>query len=261
MRNFRFAKPVGPNLSCVRYSPYFAITMIESTGKYAIIHGNEVKAMNWNPSVHDLLYILLSYFIGSIPSGLIIGKLAKQTDIREHGSGNLGATNAIRVLGPKYGSIVLVMDVLKGGLPILLARHAFKTDIDPIIFGIFAVVGHVYPIFAGFRGGKAVATSGGVLLFYQPIIFVLGILAFLITLFISKIVSVSSTVAALTVLALTLLFNLHPQLQKLFFDGEFNVIFVICIVILCSFIFIRHIPNYRRLIQGTERKITDSKRK
>lgn len=203
----------------------------------------------------DLLYILLSYFIGSIPSGLIIGQLFKQVDIRDHGSGNLGATNAIRVLGPKYGSIVLVMDVLKGGLPILLARQFFQTDIDPMIFGIFAVVGHIYPIFAGFRGGKAVATSAGVLLFYQPIIFILGVLAFLITLLLFKMVSVSSTIAALSVLGLTLLFNIHPNLQARFFDGEFNVIFVTSITVLFAFIIIRHIPNYKRIINGTERKV------
>lgn len=206
--------------------------------------------------VIDLLYVLLSYLIGSIPSGLIIGKLFKQTDIRKHGSGNLGATNAIRVLGPKLGSVVLLMDVLKGGIPILLAKqNIFQSNFDPMVFGIFAVIGHVYPIFAGFRGGKAVATSGGVILFYQPLIFILGIAAFLITLLLSRIVSISSTVAASVVLTLTLLFNIHPGLREKYFDGEFNIIFVLSIFVLFSFIIIRHIPNYRRLLKGTEGKV------
>lgn len=205
--------------------------------------------------VNNLLYCIISYLIGSIPSGLIIGKGIKKIDIREHGSGNLGATNAVRVLGLKLGLIVLVMDFLKGGIPILLAQHVFKTNWDPMIFGIFAVLGHVFPLFARFKGGKAVATSGGVLLFFQPIITVIGLIAFAITLIASKMVSLSSTMAAITIFTLTLVVSIQPDLRQQFFGNGSPVIFVFAVTILFLFILIRHIPNYKRIINGTENKI------
>lgn len=203
----------------------------------------------------DILYIILSYLIGSIPSGLIIGKLFKNTDIRNYGSGNLGATNAIRVLGKELGSIVLIMDLLKGGITILLARLVFNTSLDPMVFGIFAVVGHIYPIFAKFRGGKAVATSGGIILFYQPLICLIGILAFIITLLLWKMVSISSTAAAITIWSLTLLFYFSPESGKFLGIGEINIIFVLAVTVLFLFIVIRHIPNYKRILKGTESKV------
>lgn len=105
------------------------------------------------------LLIILAYLIGSIPSGLIVGKLAKGIDIREHGSGNLGATNAFRTLGVKAGSIVIAGDILKGTLATALP-FLMHVDIHPLLAGVFAVLGHVFPVFAKFKGGKAVATSG-----------------------------------------------------------------------------------------------------
>ncbi len=105
------------------------------------------------------LLIILAYVIGSIPSGLVVGKLAKGIDIREHGSGNLGATNAFRTLGVKAGSVVVAADILKGTLAAALP-YLLHVPIHPLLAGVAAVIGHVFPVFAKFKGGKAVATSG-----------------------------------------------------------------------------------------------------
>ncbi len=99
------------------------------------------------------LLIILAYLIGSIPSGLIVGKLAKGIDIREHGSGNLGATNAFRTLGVKAGSVVIAGDILKGTLATALP-FLMHVDIHPLLAGVFAVLGHVFPIFAKFKAVK-----------------------------------------------------------------------------------------------------------
>src|SRR5690625_4805861 len=109
-----------------------------------------------------LIFSVIAYLLGSIPSALIVGKIGYQIDIREKGSGNLGATNAFRVLGKKAGTIVVLSDILKGTLATLLPLF-MDADVPRLLIGIFAVLGHTYPVFARFRGGKAVATSGGVI--------------------------------------------------------------------------------------------------
>lgn len=199
-----------------------------------------------------VLNFVICYLIGSIPSALIIGRLFRDIDIRNYGSGNLGATNAIRVLGVKLGLIVAIMDISKGGACILLATYAFTTDIPVIVFGLFVVLGHVFPIFAGFRGGKAVATSGGVLLFTSPIIFIIGLLTFYITLKITRYVSISSTVVAIVIFIATIIENLC-------FRDTFDFYFVGTIFIFLLFVVFRHIPNYKRLLKGNENKVGDNK--
>ena len=134
-----------------------------------------------------VLFAIVAYLLGSIPSALIVGKLGYNIDIREHGSGNLGGTNTFRVLGIKAGIIVTLADILKGTLATLIPLF-FDADVYPLAIGIFAVIGHTYPIFARFKGGKAVATSGGIVLGVNPILFVVMILTFLLTLKISKLV-------------------------------------------------------------------------
>lgn len=194
----------------------------------------------------NILSIIIAYLLGSIPSALIIGKLFKGIDIRNHGSGNLGATNAIRVLGKQLGLIVAIMDVLKGATAVLLATYSIlPTTINPLLIGIVAAVGHVFPIFAKFRGGKAVATSAGIVLAYNPIMFVSGLIIFFITLFITRYVSVSSSVVGLAVFIMSFIFKI---------DGEFDVYLIITMSFLFLFIILRHIPNYKRLINGTESK-------
>src|SRR5690606_36994713 len=113
-------------------------------------------------AIHMLyaLMIITSYLIGSIPSGLIVGKLFYGKDIRQYGSGNLGGTNTFRTLGIKAGMAVTLADILKGTLAVKLPLIFGLPDVHPLLIGLFAVIGHMFPIFAGFRGGKAVATSG-----------------------------------------------------------------------------------------------------
>lgn len=189
-----------------------------------------------------IISLLLAYLLGSIPSGLIIGKTFYKIDIREHGSKNLGATNSFRVLGFKPGLTVTLMDILKGTFATLLPG-LLGADIHPLIVGVVAVIGHMFPIFANFKGGKAVATSAGVVLAYQPLLFVLAILFFFITLYISKYVSLSSMIAALASLMYCLIFRFN----------DWSLITVI--LILTIFIFYRHRANIKRIIEKTEPKI------
>lgn len=189
-----------------------------------------------------IISLLLAYLLGSIPSGLIIGKTFYKIDIREHGSKNLGATNSFRVLGFKPGLTVTLMDILKGTLATILPG-LLGADIHPLIVGVVAVIGHMFPIFANFKGGKAVATSAGVVLAYNPLLFVLAILFFFISLYISKYVSLSSMIAAVTSLLYCLIFQFN--------DWPLTTV----ILILTIFIFYRHRANIKRIIEKTEPKI------
>lgn len=189
-----------------------------------------------------IISLLLAYILGSIPSGLIIGKIFYKIDIREHGSKNLGATNAFRTLGFKPGMTVTLMDILKGTLATLLPL-ILDADIHLLIAGTFAVIGHMFPIFAHFKGGKAVATSAGVVLGYEPSLFLLAILFFFISLYLSKYVSLSSMVAALASFIYCLIFR--------FEDWPLTTV----ILLLNIFIFYRHRANIKRIMTKTEPKI------
>ncbi|ATX84086.1 glycerol-3-phosphate acyltransferase [Bacillus velezensis] len=185
------------------------------------------------------LLIILAYVIGSIPSGLIVGKLAKGIDIREHGSGNLGATNAFRTLGVKAGSVVIAADILKGTLAAALP-YLLHVPIHPLLAGV-AVIGHVFPVFAKFKGGKAVATSGGVLLFYAPLLFVTMVAVFFVFLFLTKFVSLSS-----------MLTGIYTIIYCLFVKDPYLLVVV---TLLTAFVIYRHRANIKRIINKTEPKI------
>ncbi len=188
----------------------------------------------------EFIILTLAYLLGSIPSGLIIGKIGYGIDIREHGSGNLGGTNTFRILGKKAGFIVTISDILKGTLatilPILLVA-----DLNPLLVGTIAVVGHMYPIFAGFKGGKAVATSGGVLLGYKPELFLTMVIIFLLCLIITKFVSLSSMLTGVY----TLTFSL--------FTGDIPLVIVTSLLVV--FVFYRHRANIKRILNKTEPKV------
>jgi acyl phosphate:glycerol-3-phosphate acyltransferase len=186
------------------------------------------------------LVFILSYLIGSIPSGLIVGRVFYNTDIRQHGSGNLGGTNTFRVLGIKAGLIVTIADILKGTLATALPLF-FNADIPLLVAGIFAVIGHMYPIFAGFRGGKAVATSGGVLLCYVPLLFLVTVIGFFISLYISKYVSLSSMIAGIVALIYSIILG--------------DLALIIVVAILTTFVIYRHRANIKRIIDKTEPKV------
>jgi acyl phosphate:glycerol-3-phosphate acyltransferase len=188
----------------------------------------------------DGLIVIIAYLLGSIPSGLIVGKIGYGIDIREHGSGNLGGTNTFRTLGVKAGLIVTIADILKGTLAASLPQ-LLGSELHPLFVGTFAVIGHVYPIFAKFKGGKAVATSGGVLLFYHPLMFVTMLLVFFLILYISKYVSLSSMLTGIY----TTIFSI--------FTGDVPLIIVVSI--LTMIVIYRHRANIKRIMNKTEPKI------
>lgn len=187
-----------------------------------------------------VLMLIIGYLIGSIPSGVWVGKLMYGKDIRDYGSGNMGTTNTFRVLGKKAGTIVLLMDMFKGTLAALLP-YFFHSNVNVLLIGLSAIIGHVYPIFAGFKGGKAVATSVGVLLVYDPLFFVIAWAIFLITLYISSMVSVASMVGFLLITIVSLFF------KDLLLSGV--------AIALTIFVFIRHYGNIERIKNGTENMV------
>ncbi|WP_026859762.1 glycerol-3-phosphate 1-O-acyltransferase PlsY [Jeotgalicoccus psychrophilus] len=190
-----------------------------------------------------ILLLIFSYLFGSIPFSLFISKTFYKIDLREHGSGNIGTTNTFRILGKKAGIVVLILDLLKGAIPVWVAMLV-STDVDfpVVIFGVVAAIGHVYSIFLKFKGGKAVATGGGAILAANPIIFLVLIATFLITLKVSKYVSLSSVFAAIA-LIISVMFTGDP------FMIGFGVVLGIIVVV-------KHISNMQRIKDGTEPKIT-----
>ena len=194
-----------------------------------------------------LLAILIAYLLGSIPSALWVGQLFFSTDIREHGSGNLGATNTFRVLGKKAGIVVTLLDIFKGTAAVLIAGLTVfqPLPVETIIVGVFAVVGHMFPLFARFKGGKAVATSAGVLLGYAPLVFFLLLVIFLICIKVTKMVSLSSMIVAGIGIVIAIVEWLRTG------DIAFSMI-VICMAL---FIFYRHRENIARIRNGTESKV------
>ncbi|WP_148359613.1 glycerol-3-phosphate 1-O-acyltransferase PlsY [Peribacillus simplex] len=192
----------------------------------------------------NILTLFLSYLIGSISFALVVGKLFYKTDIRGYGSGNLGATNTFRVLGKKAGLIVAIADLLKGTFACLLPQ-IFNSTVNPIICGLLAILGHVFPVFAGFKGGKAVATSTGVLLFLTPLGTLTGFVVFILTLILSKYVSLSSMLAGIAIFIYSLIF-------------EDKVIIALSLFI-SVLVIILHRQNIKRIIKGTENKIRKKK--
>ena len=188
----------------------------------------------------------MAYLLGSIPSGLWIGRKFFQIDIRQHGSGNLGATNSFRILGKKAGTIVLLMDLLKGSISVLLLKQMDLHGIFPLIIALFAVMGHTYPLFANFKGGKAVATFAGVILAYQPVLFLIGLGIFILTLAISKMVSFTSMLT----ISIGVLLSLYFQ----------DIVLTTIALLADIFIIYRHRTNIQRILNGTEPKVDIFKR-
>lgn len=196
--------------------------------------------------MYEILLILLGYLYGSIPFALVIGKVFYNTDVRESGSGNLGGTNAGRVLGKKAGISVIVLDALKAVIIFYLSSYlSLKFNLNPdikYIAGLACIFGHCYPIFAEFRGGKAVSTSLGYFLCIEPLYAVVAIVVFLLVLKISKYVSLSSISTALTVLCIT------PFLAV-------SITAKLCMLIAVILLVYRHKDNIKRIKNHTESKI------
>lgn len=185
------------------------------------------------------ILLIISYLLGAIPNSLIIGKLFYKKDLRDYGSGNIGTTNTFRVLGKKPGIVVLLLDMLKGFIPVLFPL-LLNIELSGLIFGIVAAIGHVYPIYLKFKGGKAVATSAGAILAFNPLIFIGLALFFIVILKITKYVSLSSILSSIV----------------LFISSIFtqDLIFIILSFIIMVIIIIRHQSNIKRLINGIESK-------
>ena len=189
-----------------------------------------------------LFILILAYIIGSIPTALIVGRVFFQIDIREHGSHNPGATNTLRVLGKQAAIAVLLVDVGKGALAALLPI-LFQVDLSPLYPGLIAVIGHCFPIFAGFRGGKAIATTAGALLVANIWLFLIAYISFFLVIYITKYVFFGSISVGF---ALFLYAMIDPGYENdfLFF------IFLLLLIFL-------HRSNIRNFIDKKEPKITD----
>lgn len=204
----------------------------------------------FNGDTMEILYysiiIIIGYLIGSIPFALIIGKAFYNTDIREKGSGNLGGTNAGRTLGKKAGATVMVLDALKAFFAIIISLiivKIFNWDINPNISGLAAVVGHSYPIFANFRGGKGVACAAGYLLASNPLLLIIGAIILLINL---KIHHMMSLAVIITLFIIAISCYIFPIFESLKYSMTFLFIFIT----------FQHRQNIVRIINHNENKVT-----
>ncbi len=193
-----------------------------------------------------IIFTLLAYLFGSLPNGLYVAKV-KNVDIRNKGSKNTGATNVFRVMGAKFGILVLILDALKGFLPLILAEKAGVHGNILVLIGVTAVIGHTFSPFLNFKGGKGVATSLGIFLYLTPVPMLITLGMFFIVVGISKYVSLGSVLASIL---LPLLILIMPANEKL---GNKTVVFIIS-ALLGAYIIYKHRANIERLKNGTENK-------
>jgi len=204
-------------------------------------------------------FLVAAYLIGAIPTAVWVGQSFYGIDVRQHGSGNAGATNTFRVLGKKPGAFVMLVDILKGWAATSLASFLVMLEvISPenlvlfkIVMGILAVIGHIFPVYVGFKGGKGVATLMGMVLAIQPMAALICLGIFIVVLLISKYVSLGSMMAAVAFPLLLLLPRFHPDEPLLIVFG-----FILSLLVILT-----HKKNINRLIQGQESKIYILKKK
>ncbi|MBO6177593.1 MAG: glycerol-3-phosphate 1-O-acyltransferase PlsY [Selenomonadaceae bacterium] len=193
-----------------------------------------------------LFTLIIAYVLGSIPSGLIIGKGIYDVDLREHGSHNIGATNAWRTLGKVPGVLVFLCDFLKGFLSCYIAAVIAGTPFAMALAGVFAIIGHSLSLFLNFKGGKGVATGLGVIAMLMGKVTIIAFTLWFVLVYFSRYVSLGSCVAALSV----------PILA--YFFGE-PVEFILFGIVAAALIIVRHKANIVRLLNGTESKISAAK--
>lgn len=209
--------------------------------------------------MYIFLTILISYILGSIPNALIIGKVFFKKDIRQYGSGNLGGSNTGRVLGKKIGFLVMVLDILKAAVAVTITKLIIsKTNPNLLNLSIylssaFALIGHCYTCFANFKGGKAVASSFGVLLITNIYLFLICLALYAVMLKLCKLVSLSSIIIFFISAALTFIpfFRYSPLLSV-----QLDLFYTLTLFIIACFVVYRHRSNIKRLKAGTENKIT-----
>ncbi len=203
----------------------------------------------------EVVCALMAYLIGSIPSAIWVGRKFYGIDVREHGSGNAGATNVFRVLGKGPGTVVLLMDIIKGFLSVMLAyqmgyyfaeqgtQSSQMTGFFPVAFGVLSVVGHMLPIFAKFKGGKGVATLFGVIIALDPRVAGLALLVFVVVNIVTGYVSVGSLMAGLSIPVLFLQVFGYRDVSLIVFSVSVGILIVYT-----------HRKNIRRLMAGEETK-------
>lgn len=185
----------------------------------------------------SFLALIAGYLIGSIPFGYVTAK-AKGIDIRRHGSGNIGATNVWRTVGPGYGLLVLALDALKGAAAVLLGKWAGPDGVE-LLTGLAALLGHAFPVFLRFRGGKIIAAGLGVITALAPPVSLAAVLIFVVIVFLSRYISLGSVCAALSV-PVTLI------------ALDYNGYYIAFGVTVCVLALLKHIPNIKRIIAGSE---------
>ena len=199
----------------------------------------------------ELILIIIAYLLGSIPTALIISKRYFGIDIRDYGSGNMGATNTFRVLGSKYGTLVMAIDILKGMAAVALYNflpHYLNNELDRTNFmiglGLAAVLGHVFPIFANFKGGKGVATLFGMILTVQPVVAISCVGVFLLVLYLTRYVSLSSILGALML-----------PVSVLWIWNEHEIMYRIFALLVAFMVILTHQKNIGRILRGVESRI------
>lgn len=198
-----------------------------------------------------LLVAVVAYLVGAVPFGYVVPRLVKGIDVRKAGSGNVGATNVGRVMGAKWGVLVFVLDFAKGAVPVAVARFLLPQppdapeDVLGVMAGVCAFLGHLFPVYLGFRGGKGVATGAGVVAVLVPLLTLAVFAAWAVVLLSTRFMSLASMTAAALLIGLRLGFTEGP------FSDRNWVVSVFCLVggVL---VIVRHHGNVRRLIAGTE---------
>lgn len=200
-----------------------------------------------------LILLVSAYLIGSIPIGYIVGRVFFRRDIRTAGSGNIGATNALRAFGTTVGVIILLLDMLKGFGTVMLAKAVLGSDAGWIAAsGLAAILGHIFTIFLRFKGGKGVATAGGVFLALAPLALLMTLLSFIVITAITRYVSLGSILGALG-------FGIMVIMQQLMLVKPDYPLMVMSVAVVLMII-LKHKDNIRRLLQGTENKIEFTKK-
>jgi len=195
----------------------------------------------------NFLLIIFAYLLGSIPTGVILARAFGEVDLRKHGSGNIGAANVYRTVGKKIGIITLLGDILKGLIPVLLARSVLDSFLGVGFVALAVFLGHLYPLYLKFKGGKGIATALGAFLALSPLPALLSFIIFILVLYRWRYVSLGSLAATAAFPVLLFFFNM-PKIYILF------------AVAIGGFIFFRHRENIRRLLEGKESKFGASRK-
>lgn len=228
-----------------------------------------------------IIFCVIAYLFGSINFAIIFTKIFSHTDVREHGSGNAGMTNVMRTSGKLPGILTFIGDFFKGTIAVYLGKHFFvklalflypsavgevnlvkyiHPDIVAFVIAFFCLLGHMFPLFFGFKGGKGVATIVGCAAAFSPLTGLIAFIIFIITLLISRIVSVSSIVAVAS--AIPLVYILFDRTgDYLLFNGYQPLVATVLMTVMSLMVISRHHENIKRLINGTERKIGSEKEK